>query len=63
MFTKIPSDSVDKLKTEVFRKATHTGLMMNFQAVCPWRWNTGPYIVYYIEHIKFVLTGRYFTKK
>ena len=28
-------------KSSVFRKTSHTGLMLNFSAICPYRWKIG----------------------
>ena len=39
--TKLPLDIGRDFKSCVFRKTSHTGLMLNFSAICPYRWKIG----------------------
>ena len=38
---ELPLDIGRDFKSSVFRKTSHTGLMLNFSAICPYRWKIG----------------------
>ena len=38
---ELPLDIGRDFKSCVFRKTSHTGLMLNFSAMCPYRWKIG----------------------
>ena len=40
-FISLPTDDNGTFSSQVFRKATHTGLILNFESICPHKWKVG----------------------
>ena len=40
-YISLPTDDNGTFSSRVFRKATHTGLILNFESICPHKWKVG----------------------
>ena len=58
---ELPLDIGRDFKSNVFRKAAHTGLLLNFSAICPYRWKIG--LINSTGHTTFCYSSYSFTKE
>ena len=40
-YISLPTDDNGTFSSRIFRKATHTGLILNFESICPQKWKVG----------------------